>query len=161
MKSQLHALLGKDLNVKNLLLACLLILGPQPLLAETYKWINEEGVVTYSQTPPPSGEAERVKLLKSGPSDNQSSQTRLNNLRQRLADSAEDRELEQQEQEKADKEQKVKQQNCESARGNLRKLEGLGNRLYKMGGEYRRLSEEERQRLMQQEREHIKANCGK
>ncbi|MEJ2453363.1 MAG: DUF4124 domain-containing protein [Candidatus Thiodiazotropha sp.] len=147
--------------MKNLLLACLLILGPQPLLAETYKWVNEEGVVTYSQTPPPSGEAERVKLRETTPSGSQSSQTKLNKLRQQMADSAEDRELEKQEQEKADKEKKVKQQNCQSARDNLRKLEGLGNRLYKMEGEYRRLSEEERQRLMQQEQEHIKANCGK
>ncbi len=147
--------------MKKHLLACLLTLCAQSLFAETYKWVNEEGVVTYSQTPPPSGEAETVKLPSTTPSSAEGAQSKLNKLRQQLADTAEDRDLKQQERDMEEKDKKVKQQNCEAARANLRKLEGLGNRLYQTEGEYRRLSEEERQGLMQQEREHIKANCGK
>jgi hypothetical protein len=146
--------------VKNVLIACLLILATQPLMAETYRWVNDEGVVTYSQTPPPDHQAERVNLRGTAvPSDGQKSQTRLDQLRQRMADSAEDRQLAKQEREKSKEEKKIKRQNCEAARSNLRKLEGLGNRLYQTEGEYRRLPEEERQSLMQKEREHIKANC--
>ena len=55
--------------------------------------------------------------------------------------------------------QEMKQKNCEIARSNMRKLEGLGQRLYKKDGEYKRLSEEERQNLIKQAQEQIKANC--
>ena len=44
------------------LLAGLLILISSPLFAETYKWVNEDGVVTFSQSPPPDQKAERIKL---------------------------------------------------------------------------------------------------
>lgn len=142
------------------LLACLLILAPLPLSAETYKWVNEEGVVTYSQTPPPGQSAERVKLRGSSPSTGPSSQEKLDQLRQRMADGAEDRQLKKQQRQEEQEAKKLKQQNCASARSNLSSLQGLGNRLYKMDGEYRRLSEQERQDLMQKEREHIKKNCG-
>jgi hypothetical protein len=149
------------MTVKNTLLACLLLLASQPLIAETYKWVNEEGVVTYSQTPPPDQKSsERVKLRGSKSSNPQSGQSRLNQLRQSLADSAEDREMEKEKLKETEEERALKRHNCDAAHSNLRKLEGLGNRRYKMDGEYRRLSEEERQSLMQQERDHIKSNCG-
>jgi len=147
--------------VKIALLTSLLVLVSQPLVAETYKWVNEQGVVTYSQTPPPGQQAERVKLHgAAAPSGAQDSQSKLNELRQRLADGAEDRELAKQQQQEADAEIQRKKQNCESARSNLQKLEGLGSRLYQVDGQYRRLTEEERQQFMQQERDHIKENCG-
>jgi small-conductance mechanosensitive channel len=134
-----------------------------PLMAETYRWVNEEGVVTYSQTPPPEGRsAERVKLYgTTSPSGNQDAQNRLDKLRQNMADSAEDRELAEQKRQAAKEEKALKQHNCQVARSNLSKLEALGNRLYKTEGEYRRLSEEDRQSLMQKERDNIKDNCGK
>jgi chromosome segregation ATPase len=129
-------------------------------MAETYKWVDEQGVVTFSQNPPPDGQAEKVDLrTATPPSDSQKSQKQVDQLRQRLADSEEDRELAKQEQEKTEEEAKIKRKNCQAARSNLQKLEGLGNRLYKTEGEYRRLGDEERQSLMQKERENIKANC--
>lgn len=137
-----------------------LLLFAASLQAETYRWVDDQGVVTYSQTPPPGQAAERVRTYAASPSSGKSSQTRLNELRQRLADSAEDRELEQAQRQETEEEVARKRQNCEAARSNLRKLEGLGNRLYEQDGEYRRLTEEERQGLMQKEREHIEANCG-
>jgi Skp family chaperone for outer membrane proteins len=145
----------------SILIALLASLSPA-IHADTYKWVNEEGVVTYSQSPPPEQEAERVKLPgTTSTSERQNSQTRLKQLRQRLADSAEDRKLTKQQKQEAKQEQERKRHNCEAARSNLSKLEGLGNRLYKTGGEHRRLTEEERQSLMQKEREHIRDNCGK
>lgn len=142
------------------LLACLLILVTNPLAAETYKWVNEDGVVTFSQSPPPGQTAERIKLRDTGPSKGPSSQDRLNQLRQRLADSAEDRDMKKQKKTEEEEAKKLNRQNCQAARSNLSKLDSLGNRLYQQGGEFRRLSEEERQRLMSQERENIKKNCG-
>ena len=133
---------------------------PTILYADTYKWINEDGVTTYSQTPPKGVKAERVKVYGAKSSDSeQSSKSRVNQLRQKLADSAEDLELEKQRQQKDTEDHALKQKNCEAARQNLHSLEILGSRRYEIDGEYRRLSDEERQKLMQKEREHVKANC--
>lgn len=148
-------------TVKFAILIGFLIAMPCSLFAETYKWVNEEGVVTYSQTPPPDLEAERINIRSSAPSTEQSSQEQLDQLRQKMADSAEDRELEKSQREEEKSALEIKQKNCQSARSNLQKLEGLGNRLYMKGGEYKRLTEEERQSLMTQAREQIKENCGK
>lgn len=147
--------------MKYAILTALLLSFSTMLCAETYKWVNENGVVTYSQTPPPDKQAERVKLRDTGPSSGQSSKSRLDKLRQKMADSAEDRELEKQKRQTEKEERSLKRENCDAARSNLRNLQGLGQRLYHMGNEYRRLTEEERQSLMQKEREHIKANCEK
>lgn len=147
--------------MKYAIITALLLSFSTLLNAETYKWVNENGVVTYSQTPPPDKQAEQVKLRDTGPSAGQSSKSRLDKLRQEMADSAEDQELEKQKRQTEKEERTLKQENCEAARTNLRNLEGLGKRLYRIGNEYRRLTEEERQSLMQKERGHIKANCGK
>lgn len=146
--------------MNKILLTSLLILIASPLFADTYKWVNEDGVVTYSQTPPPGQTAERIKLRDSTPANTPSSRDKLNQLRQRMADSAEDRDLQKQQRQEEKEANQIKKKNCDAARSNLSKLVGLGNRLYKTGGEYRRLSEEERQDLMQKEKEHIKKNCG-
>lgn len=138
----------------------MLISLPSILFAETYKWINEEGVVTYSQTPPPDVEAERINIRSGTPVSGQSSKDKLDQLRQKAADKAEDRDMEKQQQQEKQSLTAMKQKNCEIAHSNLQKLEGLGTRLYKKDGEYKRLSEEERQSLMQQAREQIKSNCG-
>jgi hypothetical protein len=146
--------------VKYKILICLILSFPALLYAETYKWVDENGVVTFSQTPPPAMESEKVNLPKSAPSSGASSKARLNSLRQNLADSAEDRELKKKAKQEEKEQLALKKKNCKAAQSNLRKLEGLGNRLYKQGGEYKRLTEEERQSLMQKERGHIKENCG-
>ncbi len=146
--------------VKYTILIAMLLSLPSILCAETYKWVNEEGVVTYSQTPPPDADVEKVKIRSSAPTPGSSSKQKLDSLRQRMTDSAEDRDIKKTKQKEEKEELALKRQNCEAARSNLQKLEALGSRLYMKDGEYKRLSEEERQSLMQQEREHIKANCG-
>lgn len=147
--------------VKNTILITILLFLPSILYAETYKWVNEEGVVTYSQTPPPNSDSETVHVRSAPPKSGPSSKEKLDNLRQRMVDSAEDRDLEKQKQQKEKEIAALKQQNCKAARSNLQKLEGLGSRLYKKDGEYKRLSEEERQSLMQEARKNIKDNCGR
>ncbi|MCU7828052.1 MAG: DUF4124 domain-containing protein [Candidatus Thiodiazotropha sp. (ex Myrtea sp. 'scaly one' KF741663)] len=141
-------------------LICLLILFPGQLFAGAYKWVNEDGVVTFSQTPPSDMQAERVKVRSNNASTGESSSIKLDKMRQKAADNAEDRELKKQEKAEAKEQLARKKKNCQAARSNLQKLQGLGNRLYMKDGQYQRLSEESRQSLMQQEREHIKANCG-
>jgi hypothetical protein len=146
--------------VKYVILISLLVTLPSLVSAETFKWVDKNGVVTYSQTPPQDADAERIDESGIKKDPGPSSKEKLNQLRQRMADSAEDRDLDKKKKEKEKSALAVKKKNCDAARANLQKLKGLGTRLYKKDGEYKRLTEEERQSLMEQARAQIKSNCG-
>ncbi len=137
----------------------LIILFAAPVSAETYRWVNEDGVVTYSQTPPPNAPAEKVKTHSTAPSDSSASQQKLQEMRQKLADMEEDRALKKAEQQQNAKDKAQRENNCQAARHNLETLTALGNRLYKVGDDYLRLTEEERQSRMQEARDQIKEYC--
>ena len=137
----------------------LLLLISTAAAAETYRWVNEDGVVTYSQTPPPDAEAEVVKTRSAPSSDAAAEKKRLQKLRQRLADSEEDRALKKAEKQRLAEESAVNDRNCEAARNNLSQLTALGNRLYKVGDDYLRLTEEQRQQRMRDAREQIEKHC--
>ncbi|MET0027386.1 MAG: DUF4124 domain-containing protein [Candidatus Thiodiazotropha sp.] len=128
--------------------------------ADTYRWVNEDGVVTYSQTPPPNNApAEKVKTHGTAPSDSEASQQKLQELQQKLADMEEDRALKKAEQKQNAQDKAQREDNCKAARHNLEQLTALGNRLYKVGDDYLRLTEEERQSRMQEARDQIKQYC--
>ncbi len=128
--------------------------------AQTYRWIDADGVVSYSQTPPPSQEAETLNIPTQSPSDSAEANRKLHALRQKLADQRDDRQLAKETSEKAGQEKTRRQDNCASARANLRKLEGLGSRLLKTSdGEYLRLTEDERKKRIDTAKQEIKNNC--
>ena len=113
---------------------------------QTYKWVDQNGVVSYSQTPPPSTQAETVDITPTPVVGNSDNSDELQRLRQRLEDSSEAAE--------------IKRQNCSTARSNLENLLNSGNRMMKTtDGDYLRLSESERQTRIQAAREQIEANC--
>ncbi|MET0066418.1 MAG: DUF4124 domain-containing protein [Candidatus Thiodiazotropha sp.] len=142
-----------------LALILIIILFTASTQADTYRWVNEDGVVTYSQTPPPEGHAEKVKTRNTTSSDSAESGEKLKQLQQKLADMDEDRALQKAEREEQAKDKAMREGNCQAARHNLEQLTALGNRLYKVGDDYLRLSEEERQARMQEAREQIKEYC--
>ncbi|MBW9267151.1 MAG: DUF4124 domain-containing protein [Candidatus Thiodiazotropha sp. (ex. Lucinisca nassula)] len=145
--------------MRYVIIVCLTILYSQPLLAETYRWVNEEGVVTYSQRPPPDVKAETVKIRTTPAGSGVDSKKQLEELRQRLADSAEDRALKKAQKKEQAEIKAENRKNCNTARKNLEQLTALGNRLYKTEAGYVRLTEEDRQKKMQQAREQIKEHC--
>ncbi|PUB75707.1 MAG: DUF4124 domain-containing protein [gamma proteobacterium symbiont of Ctena orbiculata] len=145
--------------VKQTLFLAFLLLFLTAASAETYKWVNEDGVVTYSQTPPPDAKAETVKIKTAPAGSSGDSRQRLKELRQKLADSAEDRALKKAQKQEAEEIAKENKHYCNVARKNLEQLTALGNRLYKVGDEYLRLTEEDRQRRMQEARDQIKEYC--
>ncbi|MDJ0807638.1 MAG: DUF4124 domain-containing protein [Gammaproteobacteria bacterium] len=129
-------------------------------IAQTYRWVDENGVVSYSQTPPPSQEAETLTIKPQSQIDNTAARKKLDDLRQQLEDQREDRQLAQEELEKTRQERIRQETNCRTARDNLRKLEGLGNRLLRTAdGDYKRLTEEERLQRIQATIERIKHDC--
>ncbi len=146
-------------SVKQTLLLALLLPFLTVASAETYRWVNEEGVVTYSQSPPPDVKAETVKIRTTPAGSGFDSKKQLEELRQRLADSAEDRALKKAQKKEQAEIKAENRKNCNTARKNLEQLTALGNRLYKTEDGYVRLTEEDRQKKMQQAREQIKEHC--
>ena len=142
------------------LLTCSLLMAASASSAQTFRWVDENGVVSYSQTPPPSGKAETVEIRPTPQQDPGAAKARLNRLRQQLEDREEDRQLARESQQKTAAESAKREKNCQAARDNLRNLEGLGNRLlHTSNGEYVRLTEDERQTRMQTARDNIKSYC--
>lgn len=97
---------------------------PVVAAAEMYRWVDAQGQVHYSDSPPPAG-AKAAKTIDVPPPAAPSSSTSAKpkswqekdlEFRQRRAAEAEA-------QAKKDKEAKEKQQNCETARRNLAKFE--------------------------------------
>ncbi len=125
-----------------------------------YKWVDDNGTVHYSQTPPPDGKAQELKPAP-GPADDPAAisgklrkqvdemEERLTEKREGAADAQQWAEI-----------QKLRRENCANARANLDKLQQGGNRAYRTpDGEVVRLTEEERQRRIDETNRQIQENC--
>ena len=108
-----------------ILIAALLLAGVTTTAqAAMYKWVDENGVTVYSQTPPASAPS---TLIKPPPPPAQAPEEAMQRLQQRLqkiADDVEDKELAEQKQEKEEKRAEASQTNCANAQSNLLNLEG-------------------------------------
>ena len=143
--------------LKYLLPATLILLLPLSAQARMYKWVDENGQTIYSQTPPVGQAAETIKAAPPPPPS--SNQQPVNDIVQRAADLQEDRQLAKQ---KASKQKTAKQQdkaNCEVARHNLAGLNGPPNRLYRLNGEYVRLTPEQRAKEIEEMKKLKKESC--
>jgi hypothetical protein len=125
-----------------------------------YKWVDDSGTVHYSQTPPPDVKAQELKPAP-GPADDPAAisgklreqvdkmEERLTEKREGAADAQQWAEI-----------QKLRRENCANARANLTKLQQGGNRAYRNpDGEVVRLTDEERQRRIDETNLQIQENC--
>jgi Domain of unknown function (DUF4124) len=127
---------------------------------DIYKWTDDQGEVQYSQFPPPGREAEK---LYAAPPPAQSPVTIENGL-QKQVETMEQQNKEQLQGAKDAKQwaeiQKIRRKNCETAHKNLINLQRGGNIRYKgPNGEVIRLTEEERQKRIDEANQQIKDNC--
>ncbi len=132
-------------------------------LAELNKWVDENGKVHYSDSPPPNAKVESVRNIsgkgqQAAPADYSSKsysqrEAELNKARQEKKESSEKsaREAAQ---------QAEKKRNCAAARENLRVLES-GTRLvtYDENGEKRFLDDADRAQRLNDARNTVSANC--
>lgn len=108
----------------NLLLALVIgLLAAQASLAATYKWVDADGNVVYSQTKPPAGTpTQEVKKRSFGTTD-QDAQDELQRLRDKSNSPEKDREIKQKvAAEQSDHDRKSKE-NCDISRKNLSLLQ--------------------------------------
>ena len=156
-------------------------LPTQKAIGETYRWVDANGVVNYSERKPRGVPEEQVELINAKatppssdpvpvtpvpsytPSNSSSSSTGrtsnapagLNSEQQALYD-----ELQQMEQARQDKVAEIKKQNCDKARSVLTNLQQRSRiRVTMPDGTARVLPEEERQERIQQANEGIARNC--
>jgi hypothetical protein len=128
---------------------------------DIYKWTNDQGAVQYTQFPPPPGRP--VEILHGVRPPDQSPETAGNDLQKQIETM--DKQNEEQLQGAKDARQwaeiqKIRRSNCETANKNLVNLQRGGNVRY-MGanGEVMRLTEEERQKRIDEANKQIKENC--
>jgi len=131
-----------------------------PLAAKTYRWVDENGVTVYSQKPPPAGPVTEIKPPPPPAISPEEAQRRLDAQKQRIEDYREDQALEKKAASKKKAESERLKRNCEAAKRNLAGLIARPHaRRRGADGEYRYITEEARQKKMQEEKEHIQENC--
>jgi hypothetical protein len=138
------------------------ISGITALEAGAYRWVDENGVTIYSQTPPPGQvETETIAPPPPPPADPNETWENLNRQWQEMQD-REDARMDRKEQATKDQErQEARATNCEAARHNLKGLaEGRFRiRIKEPDGGYRVLPAEERQAKIEKAQEMIRENC--
>jgi len=125
-----------------------------------YKWVDDSGEVHYTQVPPQNREYETLKQA-SAPADDPAG------IRSNLKEQVDAMDKAQEEKQKgaADAEQwskiqKQRRKNCEIAKKNLANLHQGGNKAFMTpDGEVIRLTDDERQRRIDEANKQIKENC--
>lgn len=132
-----------------------------PLQAsEVYKWVDEDGVTHYGERAPADKNYSTVKTYGEVPGGGEEAKQRLEQQRtDKKASEAKDIDYAQQKK-VADEQAKVRAENCKGARSNLKTIEENARvRILGEDGEFRYLSEEERQQQINSAKEMISENC--
>jgi hypothetical protein len=129
-----------------------------------YRWVGENGVTVYSQTPPPSGNAVQIKKQPSPSADDASAaRDRTKKRREQAFDEGEARqeaEAAQAQQVKKAEDDGRRAANCEAAQANLEKIQNLGRRRVRTpDGTVLRLSEEQVRTQIEKARMQIEDYC--
>jgi hypothetical protein len=126
-----------------------------------YRWVDEHGQTVYSQSPPPEGNAVRIKPRR-GPSADEAkaAQERLQRQIESDFDARDERKRAVEERAKKNEAAKQRAEYCAAARKNLETLQDLGPRMVRMpDGEYKRLSENEVAAEIRKTEDEIAKHC--
>lgn len=139
----------------------LLAIGVSPALAGMYKWVDEQGITHYSQTPPPSGNAQQIKPPPT-PADSEAAVKRLEAQRQEAQKRHEAGQQDARESQKSAESQAIREESCRLARQNLNTLEAHSRVAVRdADGNMKRLSEEERQTQLSEAKKQVDEYCNK
>ncbi|MCP3870647.1 MAG: DUF4124 domain-containing protein [Gammaproteobacteria bacterium] len=132
------------------------------LEAEVYRWVNEQGVTVYSQTPPAEPrETEKITPPPAPPGTQDETWSDLNRQWQAMQDREDTRKDTESDLSKQRKREESRATNCQAARNNLEGLDqGIRRiRVEEPDGTVRRLTREEQQSRMEEARKMIRENC--
>lgn len=151
------------ITLPNLLsLLCLIgsIMLTQPLLAKTYKWVDENGVTQYTATPPPTGDFKAIKAPSKPAVDPAKAQSELEKRLEAFTKRKDDTNKAQKEADDAATKTAESKKNCEQAKKNLNLLITKVRVRYKeKDGSSRYLTDDEREANMKRAQDAIKKYC--
>jgi len=146
-------------NVIRLTILLVVVFGCSTTFATMYKWVDDEGMTHYTQTPPPDGiEAE---TLKPPPAIDSSEAIKDIKEKQKLLEmEREKRRKRIKEKQREAKEEARREKNCQLARARLKSLTDRPRVLVKQpDGTMVRATEEQRQKEIAESKEVIKEFC--
>ena len=125
--------------------------------ADSYKWLDENGNVVYSQQPPAEGPYETIKTTKPSPASSRSTPP-SSSFATEVKQEAEERELDSKVQQEAAKSEQMRADNCKAAKHNLETYT-VYRRIKNDQGEIIRLDDNERAKRIQDAKDAIKEFC--
>jgi len=140
-------------------LSALFILAP--VQAETiYKWVDQDGITHYDEQPPVNREYTTVKTYGNTPGSAKVANA-PSEVQPEKQSGADQKGLNIERNKKISEENaRVAAENCKNAQGNLKTMEENPRvRILDENGEYRYLTEEEKQSQMKQAKDDIQQNC--
>jgi hypothetical protein len=125
-----------------------------------YKWVDDNGEVHYTQVPPQNREYETLKQASAPADDPDRIRSGLKEQVDAMDKAQEERKEEVKDAEQWSNIQKRRRENCEIAKKNLANLHQGGNKAFMTpDGEVIRLTDDERQRRIDEANKQIEENC--
>ncbi len=126
--------------------------------APMYKWVDADGNVQYTQSPPPAGqEAQTIKPPPPPPLTTEEAQQRLQNYQESLSPPDPDKAKNDAEEQAAVREE---QRNCDAAKRNLERYSDSANRRFrKPDGSVQIPTDQEREAEIAKAKQQIKVFC--
>ncbi len=132
------------------------------LMAQTYRWVDDQGTTVYSQQPPPDGRNMKAIAPPPPPAEShEEAREKLDQQIKQLNEAGEKRMLEKEAAAKKQADANRNKQQCTNARSNLEAINNLPPQtLFKTGDEeYKRFTPEQRAEQIRQANETIKKYC--
>lgn len=138
-------------------------LGTAGAQADIYRWKDNQGQMHYTENPPPPGNKDRGTVIRTtGPATGaqEQAQKRSESVAERLKTFRDNRAEKQKKESERKTETERLAQNCDAAKSNLAKLENRRlRRLTDNEGNVTVLTEEERQKKIEEARKVVRENC--
>jgi len=126
-------------------------------VAGTYKWVDQDGNVVYSQNPPPEGQYETIRV-KPGSRKSVSEDGAVDTNKRFLQDADKKRGDDKKIQAATEKSAKIRADNCQNAKNQL-EFYTVHRRIKGKDGEYTRMDDKDREQKLQEARQAIKDFC--
>jgi len=141
--------------ITSLLLSLIMMVSAN---AASYKWLDENGNVVYSQQPPAEGPYETIKTTKPSPASSRATPAPAPSFTTEVKQESAERELDSKVEQEAAKSEQLRAENCKAAKHNLETYT-VYRRIKNDQGDVIRLDDNERAKRIQEAKDAIKEFC--
>jgi len=141
-----------------MVISTIAVASVEGIASDVYRWVDESGIVHYGERPPVNQESERLSLHYVKPNDDADEQLEKIDSANKARKEAE--EIKRNEREQAQRQARIRQQNCDNARKNIKALSRNASTKYRQeDGSYSRYSGEEHRAQMDKARQAEREFC--